>query len=832
MKNINIGIDLGTTNSAIASYTNGKVQVHKNPVGLRELLPSVVSYRKNRILVGDKARERFLVDAENTFASFKRAMGTDKKYHVAITDDMLSPIELSKMILSELSNFVLDTDVKSAVITIPASFNTMQSNATKEAGLAAGFKEVVLLQEPIAACIAYSNVKELAIEEAETWLVYDFGGGTFDASLAKVSDRSLEIIDHKGDNFLGGVDLDMQIIQKIICPAIEKESPAHANLWKKMISSDDASYKKLYYECLFRAEEAKKELSVREETFIEIESDEDDLFVTIDITRDDFNKLVQPKFETSFSLIEELLTENVLEFSMISKIIMVGGTTLIPYIREELTKRTNIPLDISLDPTQIVVTGAAYFAGSKESTLVAEEATENETAKVTKTSVQWIYENQSNDEEELIVGILEQKIEGFYRIIRNDGGYDSGMIRFRDKINEFLPLISGAKNTFSAKVYNVYKELIHENDDIVISQGLYNILGQPLPNDICLELDHEEGTYLEEIFKKNEILPLSKTIYKTASKTILKDSDDKLIINIVEGSVRNSPASNLPIGYIEISGHHLALDIIKGLDIEIHFKMSESRDLTVSILIDSINLKQQQIFNPNQFVINFSKVITEIKQYINVIENEIAVLKITDKNIAGELKFIQNKLVTLYGEALEYENDTVTETKYQIHEQKRLLIQKFDQLAANTLLLREIQIYTENKALVEERLDDLSESQIEAYKKIVADEQVFLHSGNKQVIQIKTKELIALLEKSRNITDEDYRYYYYFFVHNDDIRAYSSNRRKFDTLLKKGEKANDVNNMSELRYIVTELYENTREYFRQRSAGGKSNDIASKLGIQ
>lgn len=831
MKNINIGIDLGTTNSAIASYGNGKVQVHKNPVGLRELLPSVVSYRRNRILVGDKARERFLVDAENTFASFKRAMGTDKKYHVALTDDTLSPIELSKMILSELSNFVLDTDVKSTVITIPASFNTMQSNATKQAGLAAGFEEVVLLQEPIAACIAYSNVQELSVEETETWLVYDFGGGTFDASLAKVSDRSLEIIDHKGDNFLGGVDLDMLIIQKMICPAIEKEFSEHEGLWKKMIASDDASYKKLYYECLFRAEEAKKELSVREQTFIEIESDDFDLFVTIDITREDFNKLVQPKFDTSFSLIEELLATNSLEFSNISKIIMVGGTTLIPYIREELSRRTDIPLDISVDPTQIVVMGAAYFAGSKESTLVEVVTTAPEQKKVTKVSVQWIFENQSNDDEELLVGVLAQKTEGFYRIIRNDGGYDTGMVRFRDKINEFLPLISGAKNTFAVKVYNVYKELIHENDDIAISQGLYNILGQPLPDDICLELDHDEGTYLEEIFKKNEILPLSKTIYKTASKTILKDSDEKLIINIVEGSVRNSPASNLPIGYIEISGHNLELDIIKGLDIELHFKMSESRDLTVSIFIDSVNLKHQQVFNPNQFVVNFSKVITEIKQYINVIENEIAVLQTTDKKLARELRTIESELITLYGEALEYEDDTVTEKKYQIHEQKRLLIQKFDQLLANELLLKEIQNYTENKSLFEGRLDELSEAQLKTYQQIVTDERVFLHSGNKQIIRLKAQELLSLLRKSHKITDEDYRYYYYFFAHNENVREFSSNKRKFDKLIQKGQKAYSANNMDELRYIINELYANTQSYFRQQRSG-TSGDIASKLGIK
>lgn len=156
---INFGIDLGTTNSGIGKYENGRVQVLKNPVGLREILPSVVSFYRGRTLVGDKAREQYLTNTGNVFSAFKRKMGTTETYNVNQQGEerVISPVDLSAYVLKELRNYVTGADIPAAVITIPASFDTIQSNATKQAGYLAGFKEVVLLQEPIAACLAYAT---------------------------------------------------------------------------------------------------------------------------------------------------------------------------------------------------------------------------------------------------------------------------------------------------------------------------------------------------------------------------------------------------------------------------------------------------------------------------------------------------------------------------------------------------------------------------------------------------------------------------------------------------------------------------------------------------
>src|ERR1035437_8240555 len=159
---INFGIDLGTTNSAIAKFVKGEVEVFKNPLETgKETLPSVVYYKKDKVVVGSSARTYLERDAKNVFSTFKRKMGTTESFKVKNIDQSKTPIELSAEIIKELKGFVhTGEQVDAAVITIPASFDVIQSNATNESGLLAGFKQVILLQEPIAASLAYANRSE------------------------------------------------------------------------------------------------------------------------------------------------------------------------------------------------------------------------------------------------------------------------------------------------------------------------------------------------------------------------------------------------------------------------------------------------------------------------------------------------------------------------------------------------------------------------------------------------------------------------------------------------------------------------------------------------
>jgi molecular chaperone DnaK len=204
---IDYGIDLGTTNSVIAKFTHGKVEVLKDPLTWQETLPSVVGFRKGRILVGKAAQTYLPRNPENVVSRFKRRMGTGETFEIESLGESLSPVQLSAHVLRALKTHVQDGgNIGSAVITVPASFDIVQSNATIEAGREAGFAEVLLLQEPIAASLAYANLSNVSLENT-SWLVYDLGGGTFDVALLRNVNGELRVVDHEGDNFLGGSDL-------------------------------------------------------------------------------------------------------------------------------------------------------------------------------------------------------------------------------------------------------------------------------------------------------------------------------------------------------------------------------------------------------------------------------------------------------------------------------------------------------------------------------------------------------------------------------------------------------------------------------------------------
>ena len=227
MSRIKYGIDLGTTNSAIAELNKG-ISIIKKNLNQDDTTPSCVGFRRG-VLVGKKAVSMLKKDREialssgkqnssNVFQEFKRTMGTDHKYHSELMNKAYSPQELSSEVLKSLKSQVQE-DFRSVIITIPAMFNDSQRAATVEAANLAGFSQVELLQEPIAAATAFGVDEEI---KDGYILVFDFGGGTFDVCLIKVQDGIMQVKDTGGDNWLGGKNLDEAIVDKIILPKLKE----------------------------------------------------------------------------------------------------------------------------------------------------------------------------------------------------------------------------------------------------------------------------------------------------------------------------------------------------------------------------------------------------------------------------------------------------------------------------------------------------------------------------------------------------------------------------------------------------------------------------------
>lgn len=809
MNTINFGIDLGTTNSLIACFSNGKVEVFKHPVGLKDTLPSVVAFRANRVLVGDKARELLEKDGQNVFAGFKRKMGTSESFFVPVLQKSISPIELSKMVLQELRTFIYDgSQPESVVITIPASFDTIQSNATKKAGHEAGFKEVVLLQEPIAACLAFANKHELSLENGN-WLVYDLGGGTFDVAIIRIENNELKVVDHKGDNYLGGLDFDNLLVERVLLPQIvDTHNDFHRFTDNSFRQSLECQ--RVFQLLLFKAEEAKKELSSSNQTEIDValpllNGEEKDILLAI--SRDQFNASIRAKVEYSISLVRELLESNQLSPADIKQVVLVGGSTYIPFVRESIERLLGISVNTTVDPTTAVVVGAGYYAGTKRTMLTAPSTSSKPeiTLSPLLPAVSLSYLKTSTEEEELIMASLDRPFDGFYRITREDGGFDTGFLPATQKLRQYVPLLSGRLNRFTLKLYDVNQNPVPVSTPAVeITQGKFSVQGQPLPNDICLEVDdvEQKRTKLEVIFSKNSILPLEKTVYRELSKTIRKDGTDRLIVNILEGDKFALPSTNQVIGLIEIGPERLTQDLIKGSDLEIKIQISESREISVSVFVSISEQEFKEVFNPSERYVSLQKLHEEIDTLILQMKHDVKDYERTeDFEIAAKINQYLEEAIAVKQELDKSVGAVNADEKYHLQERKRRVAQKFDQLDRFKKLSLLRHEYFEVKQNIDQFFhDETIRKKFESeYLTISKNENTFLKVESTLLIEGKVREL-RLLRNKLIFSSKDHLISLYFNLAQINQQAYTD-KRMAAVFIEQGEKALERQNYDELKVV-------------------------------
>ncbi|WP_019989816.1 Hsp70 family protein [Rudanella lutea] len=748
---INYGIDLGTTNSAITKFIKGDVTVYSNPTDYgRNTLPSVVGYKKDRIFIGSKAKELLEKDPRNVVGTFKRKMGTSESYKIKAINDSKTPIDLSAAVLKELKTFVSTGDsLDAAVITIPASFDTIQSNATKEAGLQAGFKQVVLLQEPIAASLAYANMKKEKDLQDGQWLVYDFGGGTFDVALIRIKEGEMKVLDHEGDNYLGGADFDRLIVEKVLVAKLE-EKYSFTDL-ETSLKSASGQLNAQYYVMLRRAEEAKIQLSAKTSAEIVVDglTDEDDNEIDeeITITRSEFNDLIRPHIDATLDMIKQILTRNSLRPSDIQFTLMVGGSTYIPYVRQRVEEILQIPVNCEIDPTTAVAIGAAYYAATKPKELAGTTKAKAQS----RLSIKAAYEKMSKEKEEIFSARITGDVNGlFYRITREDGGFDTGLKNLTERINEDLPLVEGVYNFFKLTIYDAQSNIIETGLDIIGINSGYGISGQPLPEDICLVVDDEDNigdTRLFPVFQKNSILPLRRSITRQLNKTVLKGASEDIIrVNILEGPHTALPEANKTIGYLELTGRQLTRDVHKGSDIEITIQMSESRDLIISVYLTMADQDFMGTFNPKARHTPIGKLRLDIDSLSEKLEAEIEeATEQENYEVAKELSGLRKDVEVVAEQISSIADDDVTDARYQLEDKKRKLAQSIDFATKDKRFTVARIKYSEARdkcvKIVDENGNDSERKHI---SDIIAQEPIFLNGNNLNKIQEKTDEVLAI----------------------------------------------------------------------------------------
>lgn len=346
-----IGIDLGTTNSCVSVIEGGKPVIIPNENGNRTT-PSVVAFTKHgERLVGDQAKRQAVINSERTITSVKRHMGTNWKKE--IDGKAYSPQEISSMILRKLkadAEAYLGETVTDAVITVPAYFNDIQRQATKDAGRIAGLNVLRIINEPTSAALAYG----LDNGSPQKIMVYDLGGGTFDVSIIEIGEGVIEVLATNGDNHLGGDDFDERVVS-YIADEIKKEH--HVD-----IRRDFAAFQRVKES----AEQAKKELSASESSYISLpyltQSRGSPINFEFTLTRSVFNDLTRDLVERTAIPVRNALTDAGIAASELSKVLLVGGSTRIPAVQDKVRELTGIIPSKNINPDECVAQGAAIQA--------------------------------------------------------------------------------------------------------------------------------------------------------------------------------------------------------------------------------------------------------------------------------------------------------------------------------------------------------------------------------------------------------------------------------------------------------------------------------------
>ncbi|WP_370224096.1 molecular chaperone DnaK [Cytobacillus sp.] len=346
-----IGIDLGTTNSCVAVLEGGEPKVIPNPEGNRTT-PSVVAFKNGERQVGEVAKRQSITNP-NTIISIKRHMGTDHK--TEIEGKEYAPQEVSAIILQYLKSYAEDylgEKVTKAVITVPAYFNDAERQATKDAGRIAGLEVERIINEPTAAALAYGLDK---MDEDQTILVYDLGGGTFDVSILELGDGVFEVKSTAGDNRLGGDDFDQVIIDYLV------------DQFKKENGIDLAKDKMALQRLKDAAEKAKKDLSGVTSTQISLPfitaGEAGPLHLEVTLSRAKFEELSADLVERTMGPTRQALKDAGLSPSELDKVILVGGSTRIPAVQEAIKKETGKEPHRGVNPDEVVAMGAAIQGG-------------------------------------------------------------------------------------------------------------------------------------------------------------------------------------------------------------------------------------------------------------------------------------------------------------------------------------------------------------------------------------------------------------------------------------------------------------------------------------
>ena len=612
---IDYGIDLGTTNSAIARIENGEAVIKKSEFQKDTTASAIAFGRKGKKQLGDSASNQLKSDRlaalkhfeviRNVFVEFKRTMGTDETYVPDIAPETcMNSEQLSAEVLKKLKSYVSDETVHAAVITIPAHFEVQQQQATQRAGELAGFKKCQLLQEPVAAAMAF--VADGQVQDGK-FIVFDFGGGTFDCALVVCEGGNMTVTDTEGDNFLGGKDLDYAIVDGIILPHLQREFAIDTYL-------NDSEKKSVLRDAMKSyAEEIKIQLSFKPnheivsnlgEIPLEDENGEE-LELDFSVGQEELREVVVPIFQRAIDKASALLDRNGLKGGDLQDLVLVGGPTMSPIVREMLAAQIRKP-NTSADPMTAIARGAAIFASTIEvgTSVEAEQKEEATKAGLELLQLEAKYEATSLQDEEYVVFKCGGGVDvSGMQVELKRTGWMSGKMDLKSSGTMFeAKLEEGKANVFQVVVTDAQGNSVDaQPSSITILQGT-KVGGSPLPSNLGIEVWN--GALKKRLFgplkgaEKGRPLPVTGIANRLRTTQELKpgNMDSSLHIRVFEGNADAIGKSTVFCTHITdyvLSGGEIARAIPEGSEFDLTLKTEPTSSIPVLVRLSFLSLDME-----------------------------------------------------------------------------------------------------------------------------------------------------------------------------------------------------------------------------------------------
>lgn len=819
-----IGIDLGTTNSAITSFDGKETRIWKSPEQ-NDVTPSVIYINKRGGKVyGQSAYNNEPRDPNNTAKLFKRLMGTNTKIHFDYNNLEMTPEECSSEILKTLFSY-LPEDIRNdkntaTVITVPAAFNQMQKDATKQAAYNAGINKVALIQEPVAAIMSIAKLKKIN----GLFVVYDFGGGTFDISIAERSGTSVNLLTNDGIAFCGGRDFDKMLFENIVV------SWLYNNFNLPEDFRTNKKYAALLRMAIWATEKAKIELSAKDEASVRLDeneincTDEDgkEIYVDVSITRDEYNKLIFPKIDETIEKTREVIKNASLKPDDISYIVFVGGPTNYKPLRDRVSSELGIESSFDVNPMTVVSEGAAIYAESIDfSNEKGGQKANKGIIKASDYDLEFRYNARTSADKAKVAIIYNSDNTLYFNFKNIETGWNSGKLEQKNHSIIELDLLSQGDNTFTVECTDEQgKKIKLENDKIIITKTLVNIGNIPAAHSVGVELEDPitHKPTLDYLITKDEILPKSGTVKYKTTKRISAGSDDFISFKLWEGEIQEPIEYNRFIGDIKIDGHSFEYGIIPvGSVIECNYTFNDSGNIDIKISIPSvgITLSGENFYNRLSGQIDYGSDSDEIVDEATEILDKINDINKTDFD--EKLSSMQSKLNNYIDkENLDAED---SQSLFELTQESKSALATYMKKNQSVIWQRELDEQVEVFETIKNKATPAEQKQFENLKNSI---QSAINAKNQQA-EVLLKELHKIIA-SIMLNDDDI--FVVIFITMAQNPQDFTDRALYNQLISQGNVAIQNNNIGELRNIVSRLSQ-----IMIRRKGSELDNMLNKSGI-